>query len=127
MAIFRVGPGFQEIVRHYLGAEGTEIAFPKEFVEILEITHFHAYIEGILLLVLTHLFVAIPLSKRVKGWVIGLSYGSTLLDLIAPWAIRYLSPYAAIGQIAAWIGMGISYLPLMIIPLYFLWRKPPSN
>ncbi len=122
MAVYRVGPGYQEIVRHYLGA-GDELAFPKEFIEIVEVTHFHAYIEGILLLVLTHLFVAAPISKRVKGWVIGVSFGSTLLDLLSPWAIRYISPVAAIGQLIAWAGMAFSYLPLTLIPLYFLWKK----
>lgn len=123
ISIDRIGSSYEEIVGHYRGAEGEEMAFPKEFSELLEVTHFHAYIEGIVLLVLAHLFVAAPVSPGTKFWVIGLSFGSTLLDLISPWAIRYLSALAAYGQILAWTGMGGSYLPLTFVPLYFLWRN----
>jgi len=77
--------------------------------------------------VLAHLFVAIPISRRAKMGVIVVAFGSTLLDLAAPWGIRYLSPTIAYGQIAAWVGMAISYLPLTFLPLYFLWGKPPSR
>ncbi len=127
ISIERVGPGVTDILRHYRGAEGEEMAFPKEFVELLEVTHFHAYIEGVVLLVLTHLFIAVPLSRTAKMTVILLAFGSTFLDLIVPWAIRYLSApaafVAALWQMAAWVGMGISYLALTLVPLYFLCRS----
>jgi len=125
IAVQRVGPGFTHIVQHYRGGEGSEsMAFPKEYIELLEVTHFHAYIEGIVLLVLAHLFVAIPLSQSLKWGIIGLAFGSTFLDLLSPWMIRYLTPYAAFGQIGAWIGMILSYLPLTLSPIYALWKRP---
>jgi len=124
ISIERVGPGITDILRHYRGSEGEEIAFPKEFIELLEVTHFHAYIEGVVLLVLTHLFIAVPLTRTVKMAVIIASFVSTFLDLIAPWAIRYLPQSAAwtaaFMQRVAWIGMGIGNLLLTLIPLYFL-------
>ncbi|MFQ5949162.1 MAG: hypothetical protein ACE5J1_00555 [Nitrospiria bacterium] len=124
ISAYRVGPGYDEIVLHYRGGDAEEeMAFPMEFVELLEVTHFHAYIEGIVLLVLAHLYVVVPHSQKTKLAVIFLSFGSTFLDLISPWTIRYLSPYAAYGQIFAWVGMSISYLPLTIIPLYYIWKK----
>lgn len=124
IAIYRIGPGYSKVVEHYLGGDDEEeMIFPKDFPELLEVTHFHAYIEGIVLLVLTHIFVAIPVSNRVKWSVIVLSFGSTFLDLLSPWFIRYLSPVAAYGQIFAWLGMGISYFPLTLLPLYYLRRK----
>lgn len=90
---------------------------------MLEVTHFHAYIEGIVLLVLTHLFVVVPISQTLKQGIIGLSFGSTLLELLSPWMIRYLSPYAAYGHMAAWLGMCIRYLPLTVFPADYIWRK----
>ncbi len=124
IAVERVGPGYSEIVKHYRGGEGSEeMAFPKEFIELLEVTHFHAYIEGIVLLVLAHLYVAVPISQKIKWGVIGLSFGSTFLDLLSPWIIRYVTPYAAFGQIGAWTGMTVSYLPLTLTPIYSLWRR----
>ena len=124
ISVKRIGPTVSDIVRHYRGDPGSEIAFPKEFMELLEVTHFHAYIEGILLLVLAHLFAAVPLSKRMKIIIIATAFGSTFLDLSAPWLIRYLSPYAAYLQVFAWVGMCVSYIPLTFAPLYYMWKGP---
>jgi len=123
IAAYHVGPGYEQVVEHYLGGDDEEeMIFPKDFPELLEVTHFHAYIEGIVLLVLTHIFVAIPISPGWKRGIIGLAFGSTFLDLLSPWFIRYLTPSAAFGQIAAWLGMGISYFPLTLMPVYYLWK-----
>lgn len=127
ISVYRVGPGYQEIVRHYRGDEGDEMAFPKEFLTLLEVTHFHAYIEGIVLLVLAHLFAAVPIQQKMRLGIIAAAFGTTFLDLGSPWLIRYLSPQAAYAQIAAWIGMGVSYLPLTFFPLYYLWKSPPDK
>lgn len=133
ISVTRIGPTYGKIVEHYRGGESTEtseekeMSFPKEFPELLEVTHFHAYIEGIVLLVLAHLFAGVPLPRGIKLGIIGLSFGSTFLDLISPWLIRYLSPQAAYTQMAAWIGMGVSYLPLTLLPIYFLWNAPPEG
>lgn len=132
ISVSRIGPTYGKIVQHYRGGERAdaaepgekgEMSFPKEFPELLEVTHFHAYIEGIVLLVLAHLFAGVPLPRRVKIGVIGLSFGATFLDLASPWLIRYVSSQAAYGQIAAWIGMGIGYLPLTLFPLYYLLKR----
>lgn len=133
ISIYRIGPTYSAVVRHYRGGESEatheeqeELAFAKEFPELLEVTHFHAYIEGVVLLVLAHLFAGVPLAQKLKLGMIGLSFGSTFLDLASPWLIRYLSPQAAYGQMAAWVGMGVSYLPLTLLPIYFLWKSPPG-
>jgi len=59
--------------------------------------------------------------------VIATAFGSTFLDLAAPWLIRYLSPYAAYLQILAWTLMCVSYLPLTFVPVYFMWKERPSE
>ncbi len=145
ISVYRIGPGVSDIMRHYRGDEGgvggihrpavpeapagaaplagAEMAFPKEFMELLEVTHFHAYIEGILLLVLAHLFAAVPLSTRARMTVIVIAFGSTFLDLISPWLIRYGTGGFAYLQIAAWIGMILSSIPLLFLPLWAMWRE----
>jgi len=127
ISVKRIGSTVTEIIRHYRGDSGSEIAFPKEFMELLEVTHFHAYIEGILLLVLAHLFAAVPWAKRIKIVVIATAFFSTFLDLLAPWLIRYISPDAAYLQMLAWTGMCVSYLPLTFAPLLYLWGKRPDT
>jgi len=127
ISVFRVGAGYDQIVRHYRGGENGEMSFSKEPIELLEVTHFHAYIEGIVLLVLAHLFVAVPIGKIFKRSVIGLAFGSTLLDLVSPWLIRFVAPGFAYTQMLAWIVMGISYLPLTFAPAYYIWRDRVSS
>ena len=132
----RIGPTYDKIVQHYRGGENTkagepsgkeEMSFPKEFPELLEVTHFHAYVEGIVLLVLAHLFAGVPFSRGMKLGVIGLSFGATFLDLASPWLIRYLSPQAAYAQMAAWVGMGVGYIPLTLVPLFYLFAKDSAS
>jgi hypothetical protein len=124
ISVTRIGPTISKIISHYRGDPTNEMSFPKEFMELLEVTHFHAYIEGILLLVLAHLFAAVPLSKKIKMIVIATAFGSTFLDLSAPWLIRYLTLYAAYLQVLAWTLMCVSYLPLTIAPVYYMWKGP---
>ena len=124
IGLLRVGPGYQEIVTHYRGSgieEGE--AFPRAFGQMLEEAHFHAFIEGLILLVLAHLFVATSVSKRVKVGIILLAFGSNLADLAAPWLIRYVAPGFAWMQMTSWIAMVSSALILIGVPLYEMWWK----
>lgn len=122
IGLLRVGPGYQDIVTHYLGSEAEE-AFPRTLGQMLEEAHFHAFIEGLILLVLTHLFVATSVKRSVKVSIILLSFGATLTDLVCPWLIRFASPGFALLQIASWIAMGGTALVLIGIPFYEMWLK----
>jgi hypothetical protein len=120
ISLSRIGPGYQDIVTHYRGSEAEE-AFPRAFGQMLEEAHFHAFIEGVTLLVLTHLFVATSVKRSLKTGTILLAYGATLMDLACPWLIRYVSPGFALLQITSWIMMGATALILIGIPIYEMW------
>ena len=122
IGLLRVGPGYQDIVTHYLGSEAEE-AFPRAFGQMLEEAHFHAFIEGLILLVLTHLFVATSVRRSVKVAMITLAFGATLMDLACPWLIRFISPGFALLQIASWVVMVMTVLILIGIPCYEMWFK----
>jgi hypothetical protein len=120
ISLLRVGPGYQNIVEHYRGS-GNEDAFPRAFGQMLEEVHFHAFIEGVTLLVLTHLFIATSVRKSVKVGTILAAYGATLTDLASPWLVRYIAPGFAWVQISSWIAMTATALALIGIPLYEMW------
>jgi hypothetical protein len=122
IGLLRVGPGYHDIVAHYRGSEAEE-AFPRPFGQMLEETHFHAFIEGVTLLVLTHLFIATSLKRSTKTSVILLAFGSTLADLTCPWLIRYVAPGFALLQMASWTLMGGTALALIWVPLYEMWWR----
>jgi hypothetical protein len=118
----RVGPGVDEIVTHYRGSE-TEETFPRAFGQMLEEAHFHAFIEGLILLVLAHLFVATSVSRRIKVTVILIAYFSTLADLGSPWLIRYGAVQFAYLQMISWLLIVTSAVVLIVVPLYEMWFK----
>ena len=121
LGFLRVGPGYGAIVTHYRGSELEEAALPRPIGQMLEEAHFHAFIEGVILLVLSHLFAATGLNARLKIWIIVLAFGSTLSDLACPWLIQYVAPGFAALQIVSWIVMGATALIMIAVPLYEMW------
>jgi hypothetical protein len=120
MGFLRVGASAANIVMHYRGSDSEE-AFPRAVGQMLEEAHFHAFIEGIVLLVLAHLFVATNVSRRMKFTVIGLAYISTLFDLASPWLVKYIAPGLAYLQLTCWSVMLVTAAALIGVPFYDMW------
>jgi hypothetical protein len=120
MGFLRVGASAAAVVLHYRGSNSEE-AFPRAVGQMLEEAHFHAFIEGIVLLVLAHLFVATSASRRMKFTVIGLAFVSTLFDLASPWLVKYVAPGFAYLQIGCWGVMLLTAAALIGVPLYEMW------
>jgi len=120
ISLLRIGPGYHDIVTHYRGS-GAEDAFPRAFGQMLEEVHFHTFIEGVTLLVLTHLFIATSLKRSIKLGTILLAFSFTLTDLASPWLVRYVAPGFALLQIVSWIVMCTTALVMIGIPLYEMW------
>ncbi|MFQ5684268.1 MAG: hypothetical protein ACE5HC_13490 [Candidatus Binatia bacterium] len=121
----RVGFGYEQIVNFYLGGElNGQMSFGRNFPVLLEETHFHAFIMGITFLILSHLFIGTSIRKGTKLFFIFLAFVSSLFDMGGGWLIRYLSPGFAYLILASWTGLWISYLGMILIPLYEMWRWP---
>ena len=54
---------YSSVVDYYLGSP-ERFTEPRSFAGMLEISHFHLFAMGMLLLVLTHLVLFTPISKR---------------------------------------------------------------
>jgi len=100
----RIGPSASAIAVYYRGSErGDVMAFPKTFGQLLEVSHAHAFVMGVVFLVLAHLFVATGVPATLKAWIVLLALGGTIVDVLAPWAVRYLSAAFAWLDLAAWV------------------------
>src|SRR5919109_2233900 len=64
----QIGIRLSAVAAYYHGG-GTETAmtFPKTFIQLLEVTHFHAFIMGVVFLILGHLLLTTGLSSFGKG------------------------------------------------------------
>lgn len=120
----RIGATYDLVVAYYRGGDlGQEVSYQKTFTQLLETTHFHAFIMGMTFLTLAHLFIATSLGPRVKWFFLGLTFFSAQVDIAGPWLIRYLSPGFALLQLASWLAMWVGYGTLILLPLYEMWGK----
>ena len=118
---------------YYLGNEassapGAEMQFARTLRELLDVTHDHAFSQPFLFFVLCHIFALTRASDRVKIAVYVSSFVSILVDLAAPYLIRFVSPAWAPLQVLNSIVMTAVLLVLLLVPTYEMWwfREPAS-
>jgi len=90
------------VVNYYLWSEEAYLA-PSSYQGLLEVSHFHLFAVGMLLLVLTHLMLFVPLKSWIKAWLIAFPFLAALLDEGAGWLVRFVSPNFAIVKIAGFL------------------------
>ena len=120
--VLHIGPTATRIAAYYRGGEvGGQMTFPKTSRELVEVTHFHSFIMGIVYLVLAHLFVATAARPAVKQLLIVLAFVGLAGDLVAPWLIRYLSGGFAYLQLGAWIAEWVGFGAFVFVPIGEMW------
>ena len=117
----RMGLTPSSVVAHYLGSEAS-YREPKSYAGLLEVSHFHLFAMGMLLLVLTHLVLFTPLANRTKAWLIALPFLSGLLDEGAGWLVRFVSPHFAWLKIAGFLALQSSLAALVTLSLWSVFR-----
>jgi len=69
--VTRIGLTLDRIAMYYRGGELEQsMTFPKTFAQLLELTHFHMFIMGVIFLILAHLVLATAISPRLKSSLI---------------------------------------------------------
>lgn len=111
---------------YYLGNEGTaapgaEMLFERSFRELLDVTHDHAFSQPMLFFILCHIFALTRVSDRAKIAVYVASFASVLIDLAAPYLVRYVSPAFAPVQIVNGAVMAAVLVVLLAVPTYEMW------
>ncbi|MGH7287073.1 MAG: hypothetical protein ACREI8_03545, partial [Myxococcota bacterium] len=114
------------VVEYYRGSEERFLA-AKSFQGLLEVSHFHLFAMGMLLLVLTHLMLFVPLADRTKLWLIVTPFGSALLDEGAGWLVRFVSPVFALAKIAGFLALQTSLAVLVGIALWSTFSGTSSS
>jgi hypothetical protein len=105
------------VVEYYLGSEERFLS-PRSYQGLLEVSHFHLFAMGMLLLVLTHLMLFVPVRNGVKAWLIAVPFFSAFLDEGASWLVRFVHPDFAIAKIAGFLLLQTSLLTLIVVSLW---------
>ncbi len=117
-----VGPRPSQVASYYRGGERNgEMTFAKTSRQLVETTHFHAFIMGIVYLVLAHLFIATRLPLGVQRLFILLAFAGLAGDLVAPWLITYVSGGFAYLEVGSWLAEWIGFGAFVAVPLFEMW------
>jgi len=113
------------VVSYYLGSE-EDFTQPKSYQSLLEVSHFHLFAMGMLVLTLTHLMIMTQLSTLVKVWLSALIYLSAIANEAGGWLVRYAHPDFAYFKIASFILLELSLAALILLvtlSLFYARRK----
>ncbi|MBI4350159.1 MAG: hypothetical protein HY550_01865 [Elusimicrobia bacterium] len=91
MYFSRMGLTPSSVQSYYLGSE-EEYSQPRSAGSMLETTHAHLPVMGVVLLLLTHLLLFAPYSERFQRFFIAASFLSALLGEGAGWLVRFVHP-----------------------------------
>lgn len=114
------------VVDYYLGNEERFLQ-PRSLQGLLEVSHFHLFAMGMLLLVLTHLVLFVPLAASTKAWLIVLPFASALLDEGSGWLVRFVSPHFAVLKVAGFLSLQASLAALVGLSLWSVFRGTQRN
>ncbi len=109
------------VIAYYLGSE-EQFTQPRSYQGMLEVSHFHLFSMGMLVLTLTHLMLMTEFSVRLKIWLSSLTYAAALADEAGGWLVRFAHPLFAYFKIAAFVVLELSLAALLIIVITALIR-----
>ncbi|MFA5983614.1 MAG: hypothetical protein WC782_06330 [Methylococcaceae bacterium] len=121
MYFHRMGLTTESVTAYYLGSEQA-FTQPRSYESMLEISHFHLFSMGILVLTLTHLMIMTDFSTRLKIWLSASTYLSAIGDEAGGWLVRFVHPSFAYFKIAAFLCLETSLLLVLFIVISSLLR-----
>jgi hypothetical protein len=111
----------KSVIAYYLGSE-EQFTQPKSYQGMLEVSHFHLFSMGMLVVTLTHLMLMTNFSTRLKVWLSGLTYISAIADEAGGWLVRFVHPLFAYFKIASFVILEISLTALVCVVVVSLIR-----
>ncbi len=106
LALFvsRLGWTPNSIAAYYLGSEA-DYRPPRTAGSMLEVTHAHLPMMALVMLLLTHLLIFAPYSRRTRVLLILGAFLSATLDEGAGWLVRFVHPGFAVVKLAAFVSL----------------------
>lgn len=116
--VSRLGFTPTSIASYYLGSEA-DYRPPRTAGSMLEVTHAHLPMMALVMLLLTHLMIFTPYSRRTRVFLIVGAFLSAALDEGAGWLVRFVHPGFAIVKLAAFVSLqGILAFLLVALALF---------
>ena len=114
------------VVAYYLGDEAL-FTQPRSYQGLLEITHFHLFAMGILVLTMAHLLLFVPMPNRRKAIVVSVAFIAALADEAAGWLVRFVSPAFATLKVAAFVTLEAVLAFMIGAVLWAIFTAQPND
>lgn len=114
------------VTEYYLGSEERFLQ-PRTYQGMLEVTHFHLFAMGLLLLTLTHLMLFVPIRSNLKAWFIIIPFTSALVNEGSSWLVRFAHPSFAYLKIAGFLALEVSLAALIVVSLWAVFVGSQTN
>lgn len=101
------------VAAYYRGSEAN-YTLPKTAGAMLEVTHSHLAIMAVVILLLTHLFIFTPFSRKVKIATIVVFFSSALLGEASGWLVRFVHPGFSWLKIISFTALELSMLFVLL-------------
>lgn len=109
------------VAAYYNGSED-DFRPARSAQSMLEVSHSHMAMMAIVLLLLTHLLLFAPFSRRSKVSFILAAFASGLLSEAGAWLVRFVHPSFAVVKVAGFVGLQTSLMFLLASLAVFLLR-----
>ncbi|MEN8260388.1 MAG: hypothetical protein ABFS02_07355 [Pseudomonadota bacterium] len=119
MYFHKMGLTPTSVTDYYLGSE-EDFTQPVSYQGLLEVTHFHLFSMGILVLTLTHLVMFVPLNLRLKAWLISLSFIAAVANEAGGWLVRFVHPAFAYFKIGSFLMLEATLAALLVVVIVAL-------
>ncbi|NOZ24895.1 MAG: hypothetical protein GXO94_02230 [Nitrospirae bacterium] len=103
----KTGFSYKAVTGYYLGSDA-EFSAPRSYQGMLEVTHFHMPMMGLVVLLLTHLLIFVPLRNRWRTFWVLLTFFSALAGEASGWLVRFVHPGFAYLKILAFCTLQVS-------------------
>ena len=114
------------VVAYYRGNEAT-FTQPRSYQGLLEITHFHLFAMGILVLTMTHLLLFVPMANGRKALVVSIAFAAALADEAAGWLVRFVAPQFAYLKVAAFLTLEAALAFMVGAVLWAIFTTQPND
>ena len=109
------------VVNYYNGSE-EEFTPPRSAAAMLETTHMHLPMMGMVLLFLTHLLIFVPLSRGFKVSLIFAAFTGALFEEAGGWLVRFVDPALAPVKVVGFLLLQATLGFVMVALAAFLVR-----
>ena len=109
------------IVHYYNGSE-EDFLPPRSSASMLETTHMHLPMMGIVLLFLTHLLIFVPIARAAKIGLILATFTGAILEESGGWLVRFVDPALAPVKILGFLLLQASLAVVIVALALFLAR-----